>query len=241
MKEFVFSEQWYIILMMMVLSYLLGGLSGAVVISKEVKHEDIREKGSGNPGTMNMARSYGFMFGFFTFVFDMLKGAFPALIGLLVYRNYTITETINAGDFISCINGLCVVLGHVYPVFKKFKGGKGIATTFGVFTVGLVYESLWFMLIIPVFYVLLLAWLYVMEYGSVISLVGITSFAIAQLIIFFLRYGMTPSLALGLLYACVVLICAIDWFAHRENIRRLFAGEEHRTSLKNMLKKKSKK
>ena len=239
MKEFLLSEQWYILLIMAILSYLLGGLSGAVFISQKVKHEDIREKGSGNPGTMNMARTYGFKFGFFTFVFDMGKGAIPCIIGILAYGNYTVGG-INAGDLVGYLNGFCVVLGHVYPVFKKFKGGKGIATTFGVFGVGLLKQSLWFLLIIPAFYILLLAWLYVMEYGSVISLVGITSLAITQLVFFYLNYGQTLSVTVGVLYAFVVAICAIDWYAHRANIKRLLAGEEHRTSLKAMLKKKKK-
>ena len=237
MKEFLLSEHWFILLIMAVLSYLVGGFSGAVFISKEVKHEDIREKGSGNPGTMNMARTYGFKFGFFTFVVDMAKGAIPTLVGLLVYKNYTVGGT-NAGEMVGCLNGLCVVIGHVYPVLKKFKGGKGIATTFGVFTAGLVYESLWFILIIPVCYVLLLVWLYFMEYGSVISLVGITSFSIMQLLMYFAKYNWVCSVTLAIVCVCAVLICAIDYYAHRENIKRLLAGEEHKTSLKKMLQKK---
>lgn len=237
MKEFLLAEQWYIVLIMTIVSYLLGGLSGAVFVSKEFKHEDIREKGSGNPGTMNMARTYGFKFGLFTFIFDALKGSIPTLLGFFLYKDYTMGE-VNAGDVIGYLNGFCVVLGHVYPVLKKFKGGKGIATTFGVFSVGLVYRSLWFILIIPAFYFLLLVWLYFMEYGSVVSLVGITSFAITQLIIFLVEYGVVVSPAFYLLCACVVIICALDWYAHRENIKRLLAGEEHKTSLKKMLKKK---
>ncbi len=239
MKTFLFSEQWYILLVMAILSYLLGGLSGAVLISRSVKHEDIREKGSGNPGTMNMARAYGFKFGLFTFLLDMLKGAVCSLVGFLVYKNYQING-INAGDFVGYLNGFCVVLGHIYPVLKKFKGGKGIATTCGVFTVGLVSQSWWFLLIIPVCYVLTLGLIYLIEYASLASLVIISAFGITQLILFGVEYATAFSGWLIGLYAFVFLICALDWYAHRTNIKRLLAGEEHRTSLKAMLKKKKK-
>ena len=239
MKTFVFAEHWYILLAMAILSYLLGGLSGAVFISKKVKHEDIREKGSGNPGTMNMARAYGFKFGVFTFLFDAAKGALASLIGVLAYKNYQISG-INAGDFVGYLNGFCVVLGHVYPALKNFKGGKGIATTCGVFMVGLINQSLWFLLIIPVCYVLTLGFIYVVEYASLASLIIISVFGITQLVLFGIEYATAFSAWLTILYAFVFLICALDWYAHRENIKRLLAGEEHKTSLKAMLKKKKK-
>ena len=241
MQEFLVAEQWFILLIMAVLSYLLGGFSGAVFISREVKHEDIREKGSGNPGTMNMARTYGFKFGFFTFMVDLLKGAIPTLVGMLVYANYVTASGVIAGEIVGYFNGFCVVIGHIYPVFKKFKGGKGIATTFGVLSMGLIYQSLWFLLMLPVFYVLLLVWLYFMEYGSVVSLGGISALAVIQIVLYCVKYNWTVSGAIVILCACILLICAIDYYAHRENIKRLLAGEEHKTSLKNMLKKKSKK
>ena len=239
MKTFIFSEQWHILLIMAILSYLVGGLSGAVFISTSVKHEDIREKGSGNPGTMNMARAYGFWFGFFTFMFDAVKGVVVSLIGYLVYRNYEING-INAGDFACYLNGLCVVLGHIYPVFKKFKGGKGIATTCGVFSLGLITQSLWFILIIPIVYFLTLVFIYFVEYGSLASLLLISVLAITQLVLFIVEYASVNSNWIISLYAFAFLICALDWYAHRENVKRLLAGEEHKTSLKAMLKKKKK-
>jgi glycerol-3-phosphate acyltransferase PlsY len=239
MKTFLFSEQWYWLLIMAIISYLVGGISGAIFISRKVKNEDIREKGSGNPGTMNMARAYGFKFGFFTFLFDMAKGALASLVGYLVYKDYCLNG-VNAGDFVCCLNGFCAVVGHIYPVLKKFKGGKGIATTCGVFTVGLVSQSWWFLLIIPVCYVLTLGLIYVIEYGSLASLVIISTFGITQLVLYLVKYADGFSVWLGLLYAFVFLIVALDWFAHRENVKRLLAGEEHKTSLKAMLKKKKK-
>ncbi len=239
MKTFLFSEQWYILLVMAILSYLLGGLSGAVFISKKVKNEDIREKGSGNPGTMNMARAYGFKFGVFTFAFDAAKGAFASLVGFLVYKDYQLNG-INAGDFVCYLNGFCAVIGHIYPALKKFKGGKGIATTCGVFMVGLISQSLWFLLIIPVCYVLTLGFIYVVEYASLASLIIVSVFGVTQLVLFGVEFFAVDSAWLIVLYAFVFLICALDWYAHRENIKRLLAGQEHKTSLKSMLKKKKK-
>ena len=239
MRSFIFSEQWCVLLIMAIFSYLLGGLSGAIFISTSVKNEDIREKGSGNPGTMNMARAYGFWFGFFTFMFDAVKGVVASVIGYLLYKNYQM-DGINAGEFVCYLNGLCVVLGHIYPVFKKFKGGKGIATTCGVFAVGLISHSLWFLLIIPIAYFLTLVFIYFVEYGSLASLILISVSAIAQFVVFIVKYAVVSSIWLIFLYAFVFFICAIDWYAHRENVKRLLAGEEHKTSLKSMLKKKKK-
>lgn len=239
MNTFVLSEHWYVLLIMAIISYLLGGLSGAVFISKKVKKEDIREKGSGNPGTMNMARAYGFWFGFFTFVFDAAKGVLASLIGFLVYKNYQI-DGVNVGDFACYMNGFFVILGHIYPVAKKFKGGKGIATTCGVFMVGLISQSPWFWLIIPIAYISTLAFIYFVEYASLASLIIVSAFGITGFILFSVEYaGVVTGWLVGL-YAFVFLICALDWFAHRANIKRLLAGEEHKTSLKSMLKKKKK-
>jgi glycerol-3-phosphate acyltransferase PlsY len=104
-------------------SYFIGNISFAIIISKK-KNGDITKVGSGNPGTMNMLRTYGFKLGFLTLVLDTLKGAIPSLIGLLIFGKVGLYTA-----------GLSAILGHIFPVVRKFKGGKGIACTLGVFLV----------------------------------------------------------------------------------------------------------
>ena len=112
---------WYALLA--IGAYLIGNISFAILLSKK-KNQDITKMGSGNPGTMNMLRNFGFKTGILTLALDALKGAAPALAGYLLF-----------GDHGLYIAGLAVILGHIYPVFRKFKGGKGVACTLGVFLV----------------------------------------------------------------------------------------------------------
>ena len=114
-----------------VLSYLLGGVSIARFITGKEKGGDIKSQGSGNPGTMNMLRTHGIVMGLFTLFCDALKGVIPALFGLLYFGQFD-TQW---GYMALYVLGFCAVLGHIYPIYYKFKGGKGIATTFGVFMV----------------------------------------------------------------------------------------------------------
>jgi glycerol-3-phosphate acyltransferase PlsY len=238
MKEFILSEQWYWLLLIAVLSYMVGSVSAARIISKS-QNKDITKIGSGNPGSMNMTRTFGIKIGILTLFFDALKGAIPVLVTHFIYKNYVISGTgIIASDYVRYMSAVFVVIGHIYPVFSHFKGGKGIAPTFGGFWAGLSCESLWFILIVFVGLVLVICYIDFSEWGAMGSLMGITLCCVVQSAVFVFHYGATFSLWLGFLYANVVAMYALDWYAHRANVRRLFAGEEHRTSLKSAAKKK---
>ncbi|MBQ7369743.1 MAG: glycerol-3-phosphate acyltransferase [Clostridia bacterium] len=237
MKEFLFSEQWYWVLLIAFISYLIGGISAARIISGR-KNEDVTKKGSGNPGTMNMTRVYGVKLGALTLFLDALKGAIPVLVVHLIYRDYTIADTgLQASDWLRYVSGLFVVIGHIYPVFNRFHGGKGIATTLGVFWVGLACESLWFALVIFVGLVCMILYIALTEWAGMGSLFGISLCVIIQLSVFIVDYGMDWSLWLVAIFANVVGICFFDWFAHRKNVVRLLSGEEHRTPLGALAKK----
>ena len=113
-----------------IFSYLIGGISIARLITKKERNGDINTLGSGNPGTMNMARNFGLRMGLLTLVLDMLKAILPCLAAYFI--GIYLLPTIPVKIFIF-VAGLSVVLGHMFPVFYKFKGGKGIASTIGVF------------------------------------------------------------------------------------------------------------
>ena len=130
-----FFELWWQFLLFFIGSYLIGNVNFAVIISL-IKKKDIRNLGSGNPGTLNMSRNFGLGIGVLTLVLDMCKGALPTLIAMLLYNNYYFENTtLSVGMVAKVACGFFAVLGHVFPVFMKFKGGKGIATTIGVFAV----------------------------------------------------------------------------------------------------------
>ena len=116
-------------ILLIVCSYLLGSVNFARILSKNVMHGDITKSGSGNPGTMNMLRTYGFKAGALTLVLDALKGVIPALVGYFLFGG----DGSNAAYVGLYVGGLSAVVGHCFPVFYKFKGGKGVACLFFIF------------------------------------------------------------------------------------------------------------
>ena len=239
MKDFYFSQNWWQFLVMAVVCYLIGCFNFARAISRK-RHKDITKIGSGNPGTMNMSRVFGLKIGLLTFACDALKGGIPALIGYLLYRGYQFAGTDFAvSDFTRYFCGLFVIIGHIFPVTMHFKGGKGIASTLGMFWVSLSCENAWWIAIGFAIAVFLIGFIYYTEWGSLGSLLGVTGVSIAQMVIFFLRYGesVVNAYMVGA-YLILFLINVLTWGAHHENIARLFAGEEHHTSIKKLAKKK---
>jgi len=224
-----------------VCSYAFGNVNWAIIISK-LKKKDIRTMGSGNPGTLNMSRNLGLGFGLLTFFLDVLKGALPTLIVFFVTRNRVFENyAFRVSDFAIYLCGFSVVIGHIYPVFFKFKGGKGIASTIGVF---LVCESVngWQWAIIPIMAIVAaLFFIYFTEFGAMGSFIAITPPAISGAIRIYVRYGLivnNGAIAIHVITNMLIFaICLFTWFAHRHNIKRMLAGEEHPTSIKQMVVK----
>lgn len=239
MKELAFSELWYWFLLMAVVCYFIGCFNFAVLIAK-FKHKDAHKIGSGNPGTMNMSREFGLKIGLLNFLLDAFKGGVPAVISYFVFRNYTFAGTeIAVSDFTRYLCGVCVIIGHIYPVTMRFKGGKGIASTLGIFWLCIACEDPWNLLIGFCALWIVVAYIALTEWGSMGSLFGVTGFSLWQGVIFLLRYENT--LANGWVIAIFMLLLALNfltWFAHRKNLVRLFSGEEHRTSVKKLSKGK---
>ncbi len=238
MKEFVLGESWWQFVIWAVVCYLIGCFNFALLISR-MKKSDITKMGSGNPGTMNMSREFGLKIGVITFICDAFKGGIPALVSYFVYRNFVFAGTMVAvSDFSRYFCGLFVIIGHIFPVTMKFKGGKGIASTLGLFWLCLTSENVWWLLIgFALFWciVFFIAWT---EWGSLGSLLGVTGFSVIQMIVFSLRYAGNLSAYITATYLIIFAINFLTWWAHRKNLSRLFAGEEHRTSVKKLAKKK---
>ncbi len=235
---------WLVI--MAVCSYLFGNVNWALIISK-IKKTDIRKMGSGNPGTLNMSRNLGLKAGLLTFFLDIMKGVIPTLVAFLVFKDKLFTDCeFVIGDFAIYLCGFFVVLGHIYPIFLKFKGGKGIASSIGVFAVcSCSYGITWTVVFIMALVAALL-FIYFTEFGAMGSFIAITPPAICASIRLFLLYSYSEVYKTIIFYILsnliIFLICFFTWFAHRHNIERMLAGEEHPTSIKEMvIKMKAKK
>jgi glycerol-3-phosphate acyltransferase PlsY len=241
MKELSIAQSWYWFLLAAVCCYFIGCFNFAVLISK-IKKQDIRGIGSGNPGTMNMSRTFGLKIGIINFLCDALKGGIPVLCGYFIFRGFVFQGTnVNVGDFARYFFGVFAVIGHIFPVTLKFKGGKGIASTLGLFWFSLACETWWFIFIGLLIFVALFGYIALTEWGSMGSLLGVSSFTIWQATIFWLRYQ--AELFNGYviaIFAILLLLNILTWVAHHKNLFRLMCGEEHHTSVKKMLKKKKK-
>ena len=186
------------------IAYILGSISFSYIFTKKVKHEDIRKKGSGNAGTTNVLRNYGWKLGIAVFAGDVLKAVAASLIGFAI-----------AGYEGMCVAGVFAIIGHNYSCFLKFHGGKGIAATIGVL---LLIQPIPTLIIFTVS-VIIVAITKIMSIGSIIGLImsAVAAFLVAQ----------------GNWYQIisVLIIAALGIISHRENIQRLIRGEEHKLGL----------
>ncbi|MEA5003701.1 MAG: glycerol-3-phosphate acyltransferase, partial [Christensenella sp.] len=148
-------EVWVLVLCA-IIAYLMGSISFSYIFTKKVRHEDIREKGSGNAGTTNVLRNYGWGLGIAVFAGDVLKAVAAALIGGAI-----------AGYEGLCVAGVFAIIGHNYSCFLKFKGGKGIASTIGVLLLIQPIPTL----VIFTISIIIVACTKIMSIGSIIGLI----------------------------------------------------------------------
>lgn len=233
MTELSFSDSWYWFLLAAVACYFIGCFNFAVLIS-HFKKKDIRSQGSGNPGTMNMTRTFGLKIGAINFFSDVIKGGLPAVIGWIIFKGYVFAGTdILVSDFARYFFGVFVIIGHIFPVTMKFKGGKGIASTMGLFVFALPCEQWWYFLIAVVFLTGVLLYIVFTEWGSMGSLLGVAGLTIIQAALFVTKYSaelLNPWVIAMLMILLVINL--LTWLRHSTNIYKLLAGEEHHTSVR---------
>ncbi len=199
-----------------IIAYLLGSIPFGLVLLRVFRGIDVRTTGSGNIGTANVARVAPSL-GLWTLFFDSAKGLAAVLIAREVARHMSNGST-EAVALITGLSALLAIVGHVFPVWLKFKGGKGVATAMGAF-LGLMP---WAVLVTVVLYVAIYAaWHYT-------SLASITSAALFPLVAGIMMSPAQRPVLLPFLVAASLLII----LKHRENIRRLLAGTENRLDLK---------
>ncbi|MBD5632743.1 MAG: glycerol-3-phosphate acyltransferase [Clostridia bacterium] len=235
MKEISFSGCWYWFLLAAAVCYLVGCFNFAVLIS-HIKKKDIRNVGSGNPGTMNMTRTFGLKIGGLNFLCDVLKGGLPALAGYFIFKNYVFAGTdILVSDFARYFFGVFAIIGHVFPVTMKFKGGKGIASTMGLFLFALPCEQWWYAFVVIALLLGVLLYIALTEWGSMGSLLGVSGLTIIQAVIFVVRYENQLSEFNPWVISMLMILLVINlitWLRHSTNIYKLVAGEEHHTAVR---------
>jgi glycerol-3-phosphate acyltransferase PlsY len=194
-----------------VMAYVIGGVNGAIITSKYFYRKDIRKYGSGNPGLTNFYRVFGKRAVTGVIIIDMLKTVVPVVIGRVLFRNYYDMEIYG-----SIFAGLFVMLGHSYPIFYGFNGGKTVMAI-GTF----VFFVDWRLALIAwaVFIIVLAATRYV-SLGSIIAALTY------PILVYALGIGGTREIIVSVLSVLLLV------FRHRENIRRLIRGTESRFKIK---------
>ncbi len=215
---------WFIFAAALIGSYLIGSINMAVIISKFIAHDDIRDHGSGNAGMTNMMRVMGFVPGFITFLFDAAKGAGVCLLAKYLVFPYLFEQQASAffrpeyGGYYCA--ALCII-GHAFPVFFGFRGGKGVATTLGIL---LACQWQTGVLGLGVF-------ILVMLLSGIVSLSSICAGISLPFLNYIFAEDFEPysKLIQALLIAVISVMIII---MHRTNIVRIFKGEEKKFTIR---------
>lgn len=191
------------ILLIIIISYLIGSIQSGILIGKIIYKTDVRQFGSKSSGATNIQRTIGLKPGIFVLVLDILKGFLPILF----------IEIFTEENILGVMSCIFLVLGHCYPVFHKFKGGKGVATGFGSVVVLLPYIALGIPIALPI--------IYKTRYVSLGAILGciISIF----LIILFVALELLPSEYLMILFVPLLII-----YKHKQNIIRLIQKKENK-------------
>ncbi len=207
-------------ILMAIIAYLIGSINFSIIISKRMAGFDVREKGSGNAGTTNMLRAVGKKAAAITLICDILKGVVSIIIAIVIGN---IAKDLNR-ELLLQIAGIAVVLGHTFPIFFQFKGGKGVATSLGV----LLMSNWQIGLICLVFAVVLIILTRIVSLGSCAAAV---LFPVLTLFIND-HYTILTDGKDGRIYLIYSIILAIIvLYNHRSNIKRILDGTENKLSL----------
>lgn len=213
-----------------VVSYLLGSLNFGVILSNHVKKDDVRNHGSGNAGTTNMLRNYGKGIALMTIIGDMLKVFIAIAVAFLIVR-YTPAllastgeislQSLDANMFIKSLAGFFCVLGHIFPCYFRFKGGKGVATAGGM-----VFAIDWriALILLAVFIIIVAVTKYV-SLGSIIM-------AILYPVFIYIFHRSIVLTVIAAVFTVVVIA------AHKENIKKLIHHTESKIDFKSKKKDK---
>ena len=204
-------------ILVILVAYLLGSISFSVIISKKMAGFDIREKGSGNAGATNVLRSVGKKAAVLTLLCDCLKGVVAVLFAVIVGKIASNTDK----ALLVQLAGIAVVIGHTFPIFFGFKGGKGVATSLGV----LLVTNWQIGLICLVFALVLMALTKMVSMGSVGAAI------LFPVLVLFIKTNFIVTEGSGYLIYSIILAVLVA-FNHRSNIKRILNGTENKLNFK---------
>ena len=202
-----------------IIAYAIGSINFSVIISRKMAGFDVREKGSGNAGTTNVLRTVGTKAALITLICDILKGIVAIVIAYIIGR---IVKNVDSAVLVQ-IAGIFVVIGHAFPIFFEFRGGKGVATSLGVLMI-----TNWQIGLICLIFALV-----IIIVSKMVSMGAIGAAILFPILTLFIKeHYIIPSS--GMKYFVFSLIMAlIVIFLHRENIKRIKNGNENKLSFKN--------
>ena len=199
------------------LSYLIGSIPTSIIVGKVLKGIDIREHGSGNAGGTNVFRVLGWKPGVFVMLFDAFKGFAATLwISRILLSSIPVEP-----EIVQIIAGLAAIIGHIWTVFARFHGGKGVGTAAGML---LALYPLALLICLAVFAIVLFS-------TKIVSISSITAALTLPLVLTIFRYGIGKEVATSL-YIFGFFAAALIVFTHRSNIKRLLNGTENKFSKK---------
>lgn len=209
------QENWPLILgasaLVALIAYLLGSVSFAIIVSKIVAHDDVRKYGSKNAGMTNILRTYGKWPAFFTLLGDFSKGMIAVFAARWLFSLLGITS-FDAGY----IAGFFALLGHLYPIYFGFRGGKGVLTSLGIMVV---VNPMVFLILVIIFVPVLL----ITKIVSLVSVTGAISYPIVTVIVdYCLRKPVLFDFCFAALFSVIII------YKHKDNIKRLLNGTERR-------------
>ena len=207
-------------IIMAVIAYLIGSVNFSVIISKKMAGFDVREKGSGNAGSTNVLRTVGKKAAIITLICDILKGVVSVLIALLI--GWIAGDSANSAIVVE-IAALAVVIGHTFPVFFEFKGGKGVATSLGVILI-----VNWKIGLICLVFALAL-----MALTRMVSLGSISASVLFAVLTMFIRDSYVGGIDFDFSFIIFgILLAALVIFNHRTNLKRIINGTENKLNFK---------
>ena len=226
-----FSEDWHFfityigfVILLIAGSYLFGSINSSIIISKVIYHDDIRKHGSGNAGMTNMLRTYGKGAAGLTLLGDMLKTALAIVLGGLLF-GFNYAGGISMGDGYCYVAGLFAVLGHIFPLYYGFKGGKGVLATS---TMALILTPVPFLVLFVLF--VIIVWL-----SKYVSLGSVTVAILYPVLLhgyFTIMFPNAQHTMPGLVaFSCIALAILIVW-CHRGNLQRISNRTERKISFK---------
>ncbi len=214
--------------LIIIISYLIGCINTSLVITKLFKTEnDIRKLGSGNAGFTNVLRTMGKTMALFTFLGDFLKGIVAVLLSLWIVSLFPVLSSNDVSIKCAlCLSGVMCVLGHIYPCFFEFKGGKGVLTTWAT---SLFIDWRIFLVLIFVFLIVF----FISKIVSLSSICAAVSLPVSTAFFtYFIDYKITQNLQ-SIIFptVCAFLICILVIYKHKSNISRLLKSEEKKVSV----------